>query len=430
MPQSGKPELDINAPLHILHLEDDPVFSELMSGLLEKDGIRAELTLVDNLELFEQQLKKPSFDVILADYQLPACTGLQALAVAQRVRPGVPLILISGVIGEEEAIESLKSGATDYVLKTSLGRLMPAIRRAVAEAQERKRAAEELSKTQGELVHTSRLAGMAEVATSVLHNVGNVLNSVNVSVTLISDELKKSGIANLSRVAAWMEEHAADLGDFITKDSRGRQLPEYLKQLSEHLARQQTSLLEEMNHIRDNLDHIKEIVAIQQNYSTIAGVLEKLNVTNLVEDALRLNAGALTRHDIQIVREYGAALPEITVDKHKVLQILVNLIRNAKYACDESGRDDKRLTLRITGAVNGVCLDVIDNGVGIPAGNLARLFEYGFTTRKSGHGFGLHSSLLAAKAMGGTLAGHSDGPGLGSRFTLELPLQPAKLQEA
>jgi signal transduction histidine kinase len=410
--------------LRILHLEDDPDFFELIRGLLAGERLQAEMVLVDSLESFEQRLREGGFDIILADYQLPTCTGLEALAVARRVRPETPFILISGVIGEEAAVESLKSGATDYVLKTSLHRLVPVIGRAVAEAKERRRSAEELQKAQAELVLASKLAGMAEVATSVLHNVGNVLNSVNVSVSIVSDGLKKSGMANLSRVAALMQEHAADLGEFITRDPRGRQLPLYVKQLSDYLGQQQASLLEEMKQIRDNLEHIKDIVAIQQSYSRIAGVLERLDVTGLVEDALRLNAGALVRHDIQIVREFEAPLPEITVEKHKVLQILVNLIHNAKYACDDSQRPDKRLTLRIAGGGDRVRIEVIDNGVGIPAGNLEHLFDYGFTTRKGGHGFGLHSALLAAKAMGGTLSGHSDGPGLGARFTLELPLEP------
>jgi signal transduction histidine kinase len=119
-------------------------------------------------------------------------------------------------------------------------------------------------------------------------------------------------------------------------------------------------------------------------------------------------------------------VPPITVDKHKVLQILVNLVRNAKYACDESGRSDKLLTLRIEGAPGGVRICVIDNGVGIPAENMSRLFTHGFTTRVDGHGFGLHSGALAAQELGGSLRVMSDGPGLGATFVLELPCGAAE----
>jgi signal transduction histidine kinase len=114
----------------------------------------------------------------------------------------------------------------------------------------------------------------------------------------------------------------------------------------------------------------------------------------------------------------------LSVEKHKVLQVLVNLIRNAKNACDETGRADKQLTLRVTAANGRVIFSIIDNGIGIPPENLIRIFAHGFTTKKDGHGFGLHSGALAAKEMGGELRVHSDGVGQSATFTLELPLKP------
>ncbi len=114
----------------------------------------------------------------------------------------------------------------------------------------------------------------------------------------------------------------------------------------------------------------------------------------------------------------------MTTEKHKVLQILVNLMRNAKYACDESGRNDKRLTVRLTNGDDRVRISVIDNGVGIPAENLTRIFNHGYTTRKDGHGFGLHSAALAARELGGALQVRSQGAGFGATFTLELPVHP------
>jgi signal transduction histidine kinase len=417
----------MDRPIHILYLEDEPDFVELVRSLLEREGLNVKMVVVDNYDDFTTNIERNSFDTILGDYQLPRCNGLQALQAARQKAPDTPFLLVSGVIGERAAIDSLRFGATDYVLKSGIDRLVPAVHRAVHESQERKRIAAELKKAQGELAHTSRLAGMAEVATSVLHNVGNVLNSVNISASLVSDELKKSKIANIARVAALMREHTADIGDFMASDPRGKQLPDYLSQLAEHLTREQNVLLQEMEQIRKNLEHIKDIVAIQQNYAQISGVSETVRVTDLVEDALRMNAGALSRHDIKIVREYDPQLPEITVEKHKVLQVLVNLIRNAKYACDEADRPDKNLRLHVSNGGDRVRVAVADNGVGIPEENFAKIFNHGFTTRKEGHGFGLHSSLLAAEAMGGALSAHSDGPGKGATFTLELPVQsPAR----
>ena len=288
---------------------------------------------------------------------------------------------------------------------------------------ERKRAEAELENVHKQLLDTSRRAGMAEVATGVLHNVGNVLNSVNVSTTLVSENLKRSKAGNLARVAAMFREHAADLGAFLTADPKGKQLPAYLGQLADHLTREQRALLKESDLLKKNIEHIKDIVAMQQSYAKVSGVTEVVKVTDLVEDSLRMNAGALTRHGVQVIRKFDPHLPEITVEKHKVLQILVNLIRNAKYACAESGRTDMEMTVRVTNGDDRMRIAVVDNGVGIPAENLTRIFNHGFTTRKDGHGFGLHSGALAAKEMGGALRVHSDGPGLGATFTLELPLR-------
>jgi PAS domain S-box-containing protein len=286
-----------------------------------------------------------------------------------------------------------------------------------------KQAEAELERAHRELVQASRLAGMAEVATSVLHNVGNVLNSVNIAVALVDQRVRKSRVSDVRRLAQLLGEHADDLTTFLTSDPKGRMVPDFLSQLAEKLDSEQATVLDEMTTLRANVEHINEIIAMQQSYARVAGVFENIKLGDLLEDALRMNEGALVRHDIKVVRDYRV-LPPICTDKHKVLQILVNLVRNAKYACDDSGRSDKLLTLRATNGGGSVKIAVIDNGVGIPPENLTRIFSHGFTTRKDGHGFGLHSGALAAKELGGSLTVSSDGPGLGAVFTLELPCQP------
>jgi len=282
----------------------------------------------------------------------------------------------------------------------------------------------ELEQTHKKLLAASRQAGMAEVATSVLHNVGNVLNSVNISVSIISDQLRNSKDANLGKVAAMMRERAGDLGIFITQDARGRQLPVYLSQLSEQLIQEKSTMLSETDSLRKNVDHIKDIVAMQQTHAKVSGTTELVKPIDLAEDALRMNASALIRHEVRFFREYDEHLPEIMVEKHKALQILVNLVCNAKQACDASGAQEKHLTIRVTTGKDCVRFSLADNGVGIPPENLARIFNHGFTTKKDGHGFGLHNSSLAAREMGGALLVQSEGTGKGATFTLELPTQP------
>jgi PAS domain S-box-containing protein len=292
----------------------------------------------------------------------------------------------------------------------------------VEDITDRKRSEEELEALNKQLVDTSRRAGMAEVATGVLHNVGNVLNSVNVSAMFISDRLAKSRLAHLGNVAALLRENAADLGRFLTTDPRGKKLPDFINSLAERLNAEQAELLREAESLAKNIAHIKEIVTVQQTYAKVSGIIEALPAKDLVEDALEMNGAAFDRHGVEVVREF-AEVPLVLVDRHKVLQVLINLIRNAKYAVSESGRRDKRITVCID--ANGdrrVKIAVIDNGIGIAPENVARIFAHGFTTKKDGHGFGLHSSALAATEMGGSLLAQSDGLGQGATFILELPM--------
>jgi len=294
----------------------------------------------------------------------------------------------------------------------------------ISDITARKSAEAELEEAHKELLETSRQAGMAEVATGVLHNVGNVLNSVNVSSTCLVESVKKSKAASLSKVVGMLREHGADLGTFITSHPKGKQVPGYLAQLAEHLNDEQAAALKELGLLQKNIEHIKDIVSMQQSFAKVSGVTETLQASDLVEDALRMNVTSLTRHDIQVIKEFEV-VPPITTEKHKVMQILVNFVRNAKHSCDDSGRKDKRLTIRVSNGTDCVRIIVADNGVGIPPENLTRIFAHGFTTKKDGHGFGLHSGALAAKQLGGELLVHSDGPGQGATFTLELPLKQA-----
>jgi signal transduction histidine kinase len=272
----------------------------------------------------------------------------------------------------------------------------------------------------------SHQAGMAEVATGILHNVGNVLNSINVSNNLIREKFRGSEIATLVKLGALLQRHETDLPAFLTADSKGKQVPRFIIQLAGQLQAEHAILQQEHDQLTRNVEHIKEIVAMQQNYASVSGFVEQVSVANLVDDAIQINQAGLFRHGVQVVRQFSD-VPPATVDKHKVLQILVNLVNNAKYALDGSGRPDKRLAVGI--AVNGdnrLKITVTDNGVGIPPENLTKIFSHGFTTRKNGHGFGLHSGANAAREMGGRLSVHSEGIGKGATFTLDLPLAGLK----
>jgi PAS domain S-box-containing protein len=291
-----------------------------------------------------------------------------------------------------------------------------------------KHAEQELERLNEQLMKTSRQAGMAEVATGVLHNVGNVLNSVNVAASMATRRVRDYQVHNLRRLASLVQAHEEDLSEFITADERGRNLPGFIGHLADHMSRSEEQLLEEMHALARNIDHIKEIVSTQQSYARTAGLIEVVNVVDVIEDALRINTAALEREGIAVSRSFEP-VDSVEIDRPKVLQILVNLISNARHALRSMPDGQRRLSLslREVGDTAGpfVEIRVTDNGVGIKAENLRRIFAHGFTTRHDGHGFGLHSGAIAARSLGGRLVAESDGDGCGASFTLVLPKAPA-----
>jgi NO-binding membrane sensor protein with MHYT domain len=286
----------------------------------------------------------------------------------------------------------------------------------------------ELKEAQGELLTTARQAGMAEIANNVLHNVGNVLNSVNVSAGLIGDKMRDSKTQGLARAVQLMNEHAANLGDFFAHDEKGKTLPGYLNKLVVALAAEKESIAQELASLTKSIDHIKDIVATQQSYSGSTSVTEPVQINDLMEDALRMNTASMARHQITVLKDF-ADVPVLLLDRHLVLQILINLIGNAKHAMDAMPEGSHQITLRVGMAEPTdnprLTIRVEDDGEGIAPENMIRLFAHGFTTRKNGHGFGLHSCALAAKEMFGTVTAHSDGLGKGAAFTLDLPANRA-----
>ena len=295
------------------------------------------------------------------------------------------------------------------------------------EVIERKRAETELKAAQEKLIETAHRAGMAEVAADVLHNVGNVLNSINVSTTIITEKVKDSEVANLDKVVSIVNNHIDDLGMFLTENPQGKHIPVYLTEVSKLLVDDQAETLSRLRVLAENVQHIKDIISTQQSYAKVSGVQVTTSITGLVEDAIQINSAGLQRHGTQLIREFEE-LPDVEIDKQKVLQIMVNLISNAKYASSSSEKEEKIITIRIyKHGEDQFRIEVADNGVGISQDNLTKIFSHGFTTKKHGHGFGLHSSALASKKIGGSLTVNSDGLGRGATFTLELPFKPVEI---
>lgn len=290
------------------------------------------------------------------------------------------------------------------------------------EIKNREQIQSEVEKVHRQLILASRWAGMADVATSVLHNVGNVLNSVNVLASLIVDSLKRSKVPYVAKLATLINEHRLDLARFLINDENGKYVPAHLERLGILLKEEQTRLVEKARALTEGIQHVKGIVAMQQNFARAAGVLESARISEVVDDALKLCVTALERHGIHLEKDYQD-LPPVTLDRHKVLQIMFNLLDNAKHACEAGPNTaQKKIIVRIrSGGPGRIRIQVADNGIGISSSNLEKIFTQGFSTQKDGHGFGLHGSILTAQEMGATLTVRSDGPDAGATFTLEIP---------
>lgn len=297
------------------------------------------------------------------------------------------------------------------------------------EIEGHKRSQQRLHEMQQKLIDTARAAGMAEIATGTLHNVGNVLNSVNVSITLLIERTRKHtrAIEGITRATGILVEHTSELGPFFTEHAQGQHFTSYLGTLGESLGRDTQDIYDELRKTRALIDHIKEVVASQQEFAKVSGVKSELKLSDLFQEALTINDSSLVRHGIEVRHEF-ATDPVLLADKQRIMQVLVNLISNAKHAMSSPDASRRILTLGIRKSDSDTIQAYVrDTGNGIDRANLAKIFRHGFTTKQKGHGFGLHSSALAAKEMNGKLTVHSDGIGLGAEFTLSLPISDSPI---
>ncbi|MFZ6766124.1 PAS domain-containing protein [Undibacterium sp. Di26W] len=402
-----------NFPDHIYFKDTESRFITCSAALAREFGMNAPEELVgkSDFDFFSDEHARQAFD----DEQ-------------QIIRTGLPMI---GCVERETWVDGRPDTwalTTKMPLCDSAGQIVGTfgITKNISDLKEAER---QIAEAHKQLLEASHLAGKAEIATNVLHNVGNVLNSVNVSTTLILSLIRTSKMDGLVRAVQLMDQHTDDLGAFITSDARGKVLPGYLRQLAAVLVAEQQEAINELMALSKNVDHIKEIIAAQQVHAGKSSRLEMAQIGELLEDALRINAPALLRRQVVVNKEI-APMPALPLDKGRILQILVNLIGNAEQAMEEGegSRGEPRLTLRVELRQNQdqnprLIIHVTDNGVGIAPEALTQVFAHGFTTKKTGHGFGLHSAVIAAHEMGGTLTAHSDGLGTGATFTLEIPIR-------
>jgi DNA-binding response OmpR family regulator len=387
--------------------------------------------------------------IALVDWIMPGMDGLE-LCKSIRGRQDVGYIYIIFLTSKEEnedIVTALDAGADDYLCKPFDKNVLRSrmavgartinyedeLRIAKDEAQHAQAKLEKLNLrlevTYKKLMETAHKAGMAEVAANVLHNVGNALNSINVSAAIITEKITNSEIVNLAKLAELLNTHSADLAEFLANDPQGKHIPTYLAEVSSHLSAQQAETIEKLHSLMKNVEQVKDIIKTQQMYTGVDKQQENVTLNELIENAIEINSSELERQNIEVIREYDD-IGNILIDRQKTLQILVNLIDNAEYALLKSDKEPKLLKIRTAkSGSSSVRIEVADNGIGIEPGDLDVIFENGYTTKQAGHGFGLYSSLQAAKDMQATLTAQSQGLNTGATFILELPLRKAEVKD-
>lgn len=282
----------------------------------------------------------------------------------------------------------------------------------------------ELKETQKQLLDSAHRAGMAEIATNVLHNIGNVLNSAITSTVVVTETLRGSKLATFRKLVQLINEQKDNFSEFVAHDPKGQKLPDFLTQLDQAFVVEQEKIQSKLKDLSQSHEHIRGIIGLQQSYAGVRGVAELMALPDLVNDAAHLFGASFDRHNIKFTLTYDEQLPKIRIEKNKALQIFINLLKNARDAAKEGGREEREIEVKFRSAGDKmVQIDVIDNGGGIEPGNLTQIFNYGFTTKSTGHGFGLHGSANLATELGGKLTASSSGLGQGATFSLTLPVK-------
>ncbi len=368
--------------------------------------------------------------------QLVAGSPFETLLVKMSWSKVLEIAQIAAAENQELIVKGLRHSGEDFPCRIALSRVTETGQLyyiiIASDETTRVESARKIAEINQQLIDASHKSGMSQVTTGVLHNVGNVLNSVNVSTDVLLGQLSASRVPQLRKMAEIFADNSANLADFLAHDPRGKSFTHYLAQATAKLAQDHEAMVNEVRLLHEHVQHVIEIIRVQQGQ--VCGQLlerdEKVN--ELMEDAMKINMGKNQQYEIEIVRDFDNC-PSITSDRHKILQILVNLIKNAQEAVRKVD-DRKRMIKLITRRQEdgGIQLIVEDNGVGISKKSLTKVLQFGYTTKQGGHGFGLHSCLIAAKQIGGQLGVESDGEGAGARFTLSLPtkLSSGSVQES
>ena len=360
------------------------------------------------------------FDLILLDCRVKGIGEEIACQIKKIYGNAFILGLINDDISDGEGISE---PAIDWLVNEHLASI--AMPWAIQEGLVRRRGLIEREQLRKQVEDAFYNIEMADIASTVLHNVGNVLNSVNVAVNVVHELIHQSSVILVHRIAELLKRHDENLALFLTQDPKGKRIPPAIMKLGSSLIEEQQTVLKELEGLVRNIDHVKQIIISHQTMSKSRGTSEALSVVELLDQAVELSFQPGDAKWIRIKRDYQS-VPAVVTDRHQLLQIIVNLLRNAKQAMQAQDGVDHQLTIRVEVRKDdgfSVVITIQDTGMGIAPEHLARMFTRGFTTKRDGNGIGLHSSMVKIHRMGGLLQAHSEGVGAGATLTLILPVE-------
>lgn len=437
---------------YILYVDDEKSNLEAFVSVFRREyHVLTATTALEGLDI----LKREPIEIVLTDQRMPAMTGVQFLERVIAENPYPIRMIVTAYTDIQDVIEAINTGKVfAYINKPwnenevkqildgaiQLYRLDKKNRELIEQLQKNDLALRKLTETleekvmvrtqelealQEELLVTAHQAGMADVAANVIHNAGNVLNSINVSVSLLTKKIRTTKLAYLEKCSEMFQTHKEDIGTFITKDPKGSCLPDYIQNLAEYWKKEHEVIVDELGLLDKNIQYLTDIILVQQSLCGNFELEQPVDLESLINDSLKMCAINFKEHHITVNKDLGHFRP-VLLNRIKIIQILINLILNAKEALAESNIENKTLSIKASlVAEETIKIDVSDNGVGISPEKINLIFTHGFTTKKNGHGFGLHSASLAAKELHGALTVHSEGIGKGATFSLELPYKIA-----
>ena len=392
----------------ILIVDDNPVnLQVLVNSLQDFEVVKAD----NGKDALAKVHNEGPFDLILLDVMMPGMTGFEVCRHLRQSHSSneLPILLLTAKNQADDIVEGLESGANDYITKPfSMKELLARVRTHLRLGQ----LTRELKDAQQVAVENARAAGRADFATTVLHNVGNILSSIKVSSNQLSSKITNSKSLGFQHAVKMIENNINNLANFFSADEKGKKLPTYFIRLADILKIENEALLDELDTMNNRI-HIME-KSIQHQQKDAKGQMVKLRLEELIEESLNVQSDSLHKYKVSVVKDFGC--PNLVLaQRTELIHTLVNLIKNSIEAMHKSDIRELHLKTGINDMGYPFC-SITDTGEGIE--DLTRLFKFGETTKEGGHGFGLHGCMKAMESMEGKLEASSEGAGKGATFTL------------